>query len=134
MAERDFFLQAAQQRAAEIDADVAELNSGLARARLDGDDYSARQLVQSLANAKAERRNLEATYNEYVQSQQPRQEAPTSDAEFMARAPERMTGEDLDRVMSKSKYYSKDMWSDPEVAARVNAGVLEVQRRRKAGH
>jgi hypothetical protein len=129
----DFFISAAQKRASEIDADLLEMQGGLARAKADNDTHTATQLIQGLANAKAERRNLEATYNEYVASQQPRQQAPGTEAEFMARAPERMTGEDLDRVFSKSKYYSKGQWADPEIAARVNAGWAEVQRRKARG-
>jgi hypothetical protein len=125
----DFFISAAQKRAQEIDCDVAEMQAGLARCRADGDTHTATQLIQGLANAKAERRNLESTYAEYTASQRP-QQAPGTEAEFMARAPERMTGEDLDRVFSKSKYYTKGQWADPEIAARVNAGCAEVQRRK----
>jgi hypothetical protein len=44
-----------------------------------------------------------------------------------------MTGEDIDRIFSKSKYYTKNQWADPDVAARVQAGMSEVQRRRSRG-
>ena len=45
-----------------------------------------------------------------------------------------MTGEDVDRIFSKSKYYDPNQWNDPEVSSRINAGVREVERRRRAGH
>lgn len=132
MSKTDFFVEVAQQRAQELTADLAEMEAALLRARSEGDEHSARQLIQGIANGRAERRNLEVTYNEYVVSQAPRHEV-TSDAEFLARAPERMTGEDIDRIFSKSKYYTKNQWADPDVAARVQAGMSEVQRRRSRG-
>ena len=130
---RDFFVDAAQQRAAEIDADIAEINAGLARARANGDDYQARQLIQGLANSRAERRNLEVEYNSYVASHQPRQAAPSTEGEWLAKAPDKMDVDDIVKIFEKSKYVDRSTWSDPEVIARVHAGAQEVQRRKRNG-
>lgn len=129
----DFFITAAQQRAQELAADLAEMEAGLLRARAEGDEHNARQLIQSVANAKAERRNLEVTYNEYIASQQPAHQAPSSEGEWLMKPAEKMTGEDVSKIFEKSKYVTRQTWNEPEVASRVNAGWAEVQRRRKAG-
>jgi hypothetical protein len=129
----DFYTEVARQRALELDADMAEINAGLARAKAEGDDHSARQLIQGLANARAERRNLEIEYQQYVASQQPRQPAPATDGEWMMRPADKMTGEDVDRIFAKSKFYTPGMWSERETADRVNAGLAEVERRRRMG-
>jgi hypothetical protein len=129
----DFFISAAQRRANELAADLAEIDASLARARADGNSYAASEMIQNRANILAERRNLEASYNEYVRAQQPQQQVPTTEGEFMARAPERMTGEDVDRIFRKSKYARDINWSDPSVASRVQQGLAEVQRRKARG-
>jgi hypothetical protein len=51
----------------------------------------------------------------------------------MMKPPEKMTGEDVSKIFERSKYITRQTWNDPDVAARVNAGWAEVQRRRKAG-
>ena len=129
----DFFITAAQQRAQELAADLAEMEAGLLRARAEGDEHNARQLIQGVANAKAERRNLQATYDEYVASQHPEHKAPSTEGEWMMKPPEKMTGEDVSKIFERSKYITRQTWNDPDVAARVNAGWAEVQRRRNAG-
>jgi hypothetical protein len=129
----DFFIEAAQQRAAELDADLAEMQAGLLRAKSDGDDHTARQLIQGVANAKAEKRNLEVTFNEYVASQQPQHQASSTEGEWMMKPADKMTGDDVSKIFEKSKYFTKGQWGDPEIAGRVHAGMREVERRRRSG-
>ena len=136
----DYYLEQLKHRVAEIDADLQQVNAGLAKAKVEGNDYAARELIQSYADIVAQRRNLEVAANEYARSIQPQEVQPLTDAEFMAMSPERMAQlasqgntEAIDRIFSKSIHYTKDQWSDPEVQRRVRAGVNEVARRRSEG-
>lgn len=129
---KDFYLEAAQEQFNELAADRADIDAGLLRCNANGDSHSAKELIQTRATINRQMRDLQAEYDAHVASQQPQQGPPMNDQEFMARSPERMTGEDVDRIFSKSRYYSKDQWSDPEVARRVQAGMREVEARRKA--
>jgi hypothetical protein len=131
--DRDFFEEAAHARAAEIAADVAEIDAGLMRARASGDDHTARELIQARANANAAKRNLETEYAAYCASQNPRREAPSTEGEWLSKPAEKMTGEDVSKIFERSKYVTRETWNDPEVQARVNAGWAEVQRRRRQG-
>lgn len=89
--------------------------------------------MQAYANLETEENNLISSYQRHVARNRPREAAAISDSEFLAMAPERMLDhpELVDRVFSKSKYYSPDQWNDPEVAQRVRAGMAEVIARRR---
>jgi hypothetical protein len=126
---QDFFIEAAQAQAAEIDADIAEIDAGLARCRADGDDHSARRLIQGRAEANAKRRNLVAEYNAYVAANTPRQPEPLTEGEYLAMPADKM----LQRPDAIAKLYATSRYYDPNDAEsnrRYQAGLVEVQRRK----
>jgi hypothetical protein len=97
------------------------------------DHEGAAEYAQDIANLDAQERAIVDLHNRHVAQNQPA--APLTDAEFMALSPERMAQhpEAVDRIFSKSKYYDKNQWSDPNVQRLVREGVAEAQRRRTAG-
>ncbi|WP_316200804.1 MULTISPECIES: hypothetical protein [unclassified Bradyrhizobium] len=131
----DFFIRAARKRALELDADIREIETGMMRARADDDELRAAELFDGLTAARDARVRLDREVDHYVRQNTPPQQQPMTDAEFMAMSPERMQQhpEALNRIFSKSKYYDKQMWSDPDVVRRVSDGVAEVERRRARG-
>jgi hypothetical protein len=131
----DFYLKAAQKRALEIDADVQEIVSGLARCRAIDDEHTASGLMDGLAEARNRRRMLDQEVADYMRQANPPAQAPMTDQEFMALSPERMANnpQAVEAVFAKSKYYSKDMWNDPEVQQRVRLGMERVNQLRKDG-
>jgi hypothetical protein len=128
----DYIAKGVRDNIADCDADIAQISANIARAQADGDEYAMKEQIEGYAAAQSRRRDLMAAYNEHMQRQTP-QAAASTEAEFLARSPERMNGEDVDRIFSKSKYYSKGQWQDPEINARVMAGVREVQARKREG-
>ena len=127
----DYYLERMAKQIEEVDADLLEIQAGLARAKAEGNDYSVDSLLKGYATARATRRDLEAAANEYHAALNRPAAPPMTDAEFMAMSPERMmqNPECLNKIFEKSKHYTKEMWSDPEVQRRVQAGLAEVQRR-----
>jgi|SRR5262249_28383574 len=86
---KDFYLKAARKQFDALRAARADLLSQLEAHRQAGDAGSGAEIVQGLANLAADERNLTATVNEYVASQQPQPDL-TTPAERAARPPERM--------------------------------------------
>jgi len=126
----DYYLERTTKQIEEADATLLEIQAGLARAKAEGNDFAVDELLKGYAAARSQKRDLEMAANEHYQSLN-RAAVPMTDAEFMAMSPERMlqNPECLNKIFEKSKHYSKDMWADPEVQRRVQAGLAEVQRR-----
>jgi len=128
----DYFLERMAKQIEETDATLLEIQAGLARAKAQGNDYEVDELLKGYAAAKSQRRDLEMTANEYYQAIN----KPTpivTEGERRERSPERMDASDVDYIFSKSKYYSRDMWNNPDIAQRVQQGIAEVQRRKAEG-
>jgi hypothetical protein len=111
--------QAARQRAL---ADLSEAKAG-------GNYDQASESIQEIANIDAASQNLVKLHNSYVQSQQPPQQAPQTDAEWMSKAPERMDYADAMKIHQKSRYAGNLDHNDPLV----QAGYREVMARRGRG-
>jgi hypothetical protein len=62
--------------------------------------------------------------DDHIAATAPKAEDEMTDAEFQAMSPEKMAKhpEAVERIFSKSKYYSRDMWNDPVVQQRVREG------------
>ena len=71
MASHDFYVYAAQQRMAEIEAQRAQSLADLAQYRATNDYQSAGQAVQEIANLDAQRQALVNLHEQYVASQIP---------------------------------------------------------------
>ncbi len=130
----DFYDEAARQRYATLEAAKARVVANLEEYRAIGDEASAAEELQTLATLNDQQQSLRRLHQQYnAQRNPPQQEM--SDAEFVAMSPERMAQNPaaIDRIFSKSKYYTPNQWSDPEVAKRAQAGVAEVERRRRRG-
>jgi hypothetical protein len=129
----DFKAQAAEQRLKVLRAARQQVAANIASYEANGDVDSAADEIQTFANLETEEQNLINSYRRYEAQNAPRQPGPISDNEFMAMSPENMLRhpETIDRIFSKSKYYSKDQWSDPEVAQRVRDGMAEIERRKR---
>ena len=69
MASPDFYVYAAQQRMAEIEAQRAQSLADLAQYRATNDYQSAGQAVQEIANLDAQRQALVNLHEQYVASQ-----------------------------------------------------------------
>ena len=70
MASPDFYVYAAQQRMAEIEAQRAQTLADLAQYKATSDYQSAGQAVEQIANLDAERQNIVSLHSRYVESQQ----------------------------------------------------------------
>jgi hypothetical protein len=129
MADSDFYLDAARQQLAQLDAEKAAALADLAAHRANGDRESAACCVQTLANLEAQRQNLTALANQYVASQHPPAQPELSAEERAARPWDRMTPDDGLQIAKTSKYGKNIDWNDPYV----RAGYVEAQRRRARG-
>lgn len=129
----DFYEDAAMLRYRTLEAAKAQCQADLARYQAAGDEYAAAEELQTLATLNDQVTSLQRLHNQYRQQMNPPSQATMTDSEFMALSPERMAQhpEAIDRLFSKSKYYSPDQWSDPKVQGLVRAGMDEVQRRRR---
>jgi hypothetical protein len=120
----DFYLDAAKQQLAMLDAERAATLADLATHRVNQDRESAAGCVQQLANIDAQRQNLRALADQYVASQQP--PPPASPEETAAKPIDRMSyGEVYDWVKKGSK-----VGIDDDAFKR---GIEEVARRRARG-
>jgi hypothetical protein len=126
---RDFYVDAAQQRAAQIDAERSAAIADLQAFKAGGDRDSASECVQRIANLDAERSNLEGLYQRYVASQQPYTPPPSNEAERMAKSWEKMDGNDVLELTRTSKYAKNIDWNDPYM----RAGYAEAMRRKARG-
>ena len=124
----DYYLDIAKQRVGQLEADKAELLAGLARAKVDGNDYSATEILQGLANNDQEMRNLNQLHSDYMATRNP-QQVPLSREEWKAKPIERMNHEDALEVARGSKYAGNLDFNDPYV----RAGLAEAAKRRARG-
>ena len=129
----DFLFKSANSRLGIIDAAQRRLGADLAEAQQYGNTTEAGEIIQQMANLEAEKRNMQQLKDDYMRGQQPNDEE-VSEAEFMAMTPKQMkrhpqAGALVDRIFSKSKYYTPDQWSDPKVQKGVRDGLAEVDRR-----
>jgi|tagenome__1003787_1003787.scaffolds.fasta_scaffold20986856_5 hypothetical protein len=125
----DYYVELARKRAAEIEADKAEMLGGLARAKAENNEFSGTELIQGIANCEQELRNLNQLHADYMSAKNPPQPVPLSREEWRARPVERMSADDGLLVARNSKYGSNLDWNDPNV----QAGYQEMQRRRGRG-
>jgi hypothetical protein len=121
----DFYTASARQRLERINAETAACQADLAAHKANGDYDSAGQTIQQLANLAAEQDNLSRLYNNYVQSQQPRQPRELTDQERLAKPVHRMDYGDVWQMANTGKYGVDE--------AKFRAGMAEVQRRKARG-
>jgi hypothetical protein len=122
----DFYVDAARRRLEYIDAMRQQKMAHLAISKARGDYDDAALEIQEIADLDSQRANLLRLHEQHVASQQPQYQAPQTDAEFVAKSPERMDYADVYRIVSKSKY------GPPDEAA-FKAGIQEAARRRARG-
>ena len=126
----DFYLRTAREQYKVLQTQIQKCEAELAEHEANGDEYEPRQLMGDRSVLRAAQAALEHDYNERVRKLNHR-EPEMTDAEFVAMSPERMAQNPVavDRIFSKSKYYTPNQWADPEVAKRTAAGVQGVIRR-----
>jgi hypothetical protein len=120
----DFYIDAAKQQLAMLDAERQACLADLATHRVNGDRESAAGCVQTLANIDAQKSNLNALYQQYAASQQP---PPPESAEMKAAKP-----------ISEMNYQDIYEWTKKNSKIGIDddmfrAGIAEVQRRRARG-
>jgi aspartyl/asparaginyl-tRNA synthetase len=125
---QDFYLNAAQQRAAELEMELSAAKTDLLTYRHNQDIQSAGEAVQRIANLTAEQSNLRGLVEGYVASQQPRQPEQLSDEERAAKPIHRMNYDDVLEMARTSKYGKDLTWN-----ADMQAGYNEVRARRSRG-
>jgi hypothetical protein len=125
----DWYVQAAQARAVQLEADRATTLAGLAQCRANGDRDTASELIQSLANLDAEKANLLNLTQQYAASQQPPQAPELSAEERAARPWHRMDWNDVVDMARGSKWAKNIAPNDPNMIA----GWREAQRRKARG-
>jgi hypothetical protein len=127
MIKSDPYLKMANRQFRDLDAGIAQASSDLEAYRVAGDNQSARAALQQLADLSAQKQNLAALQNHYLQSRQPPPE-PTAE-ERAARPLDRMSWQDGLELARTSKYGAGISENDPNV----QAGFAEIQRRRARG-
>jgi hypothetical protein len=133
MTNKPFEQEVAEHSLAQIRAQRAQAQAYFVQYQADGDINGAAEMASAIAELDDKAGSVTRLYQREVQSRQPRQAPAGTEAEFLARSPENMTGQDVDRIFSKSKYYTPGQWAEPEVRARIIAGEQEVARRRARG-
>jgi hypothetical protein len=123
MSQDDFYIAAGRRQLAVLEAARASALADLQSHRLNGDQESAAETIQTLAGLDAQSRELTALYNQYAASQTP--PPPPTLEERRAKPWERMDYSDV-WEMSRSKY-------GPPDEASFRAGIAEAQRRRSRG-
>jgi hypothetical protein len=96
---------------------------------LNGDHDAAAECIQQIADLDAARGNLTALYQQYTQSQQPRQPEVLTDEERHAKPWHKMDYNDTLALAQTSKYGKGLTWDD----AHMRAGYAEAARRRSRG-
>jgi hypothetical protein len=104
---QDFYLNAAQQRAAELEMEISAAKTDLLTYRHNQDLPGAGEAVQRIANLTAEQSNLQGLVQGYIQSQQPAHRPYASEESRAARRPEEMDQQDLADIMNTSRYSGK---------------------------
>jgi hypothetical protein len=106
----DFFIRNAQERYAELQADLAQVEAGLMRAKTEGNDYSARELISGRAGIQAEMRALNDSYQEHIrQSQQVPERESIMDSKRLP-----SNGDDALEIVNYGKRPSDRTWISPE--------------------
>ena len=121
----DYYTAIARQQWAQLDAERAQIHSALAYAKANGDDESARNAVQELADVEAKRASLVALHEQYRASQAPAQQPELTQEEKNALPWDKMNYGHVFELASASKY-----GVDPDA---FRAGIQEVARRRARG-
>lgn len=127
---QDFYVSAAAQRAAEIEAERAQALADLQSARRYQDHAAAAQAVQQIADLDAARQNLKSLHSRYVQSQNPPPPRELTLEERLAKSPEDMTWQDGLEIAKAGSRYAKDLTLDDPA---VRAGMQDVINRRQRG-
>jgi hypothetical protein len=122
----DWYVEIGQKRLAELTAGRAQALADLEYAKSNGDHDSASTALQNISDIDAATRNLSALYDQYMRSQQPPPEP--SKEELMAKPPERMTHQDMYRIL-KSDSGSRHGIDDGQYVL----GIQEAARRRSRG-
>jgi hypothetical protein len=125
----DFLTNSARQRFEQIQAERAAAQADLMAHKSNSDTYSAAQSIQQLANLAADEQNLTTLYNNYVQSQQPRQREYLTPEERAAKPIHKMDWSDAVDLARTSRYGKNIKADDPNMIA----GWHESQRRRARG-
>lgn len=124
---QDFYLSAAQQRAAELEMELSAAKTDLLTYRHNQDLQAAGEAVQRIADLTTQQSNLQALCQGYIQSQQPRQPEVLTDEERAAKPWHKMDYSDALALAQTSKYGKSLDWNDPNM----RAGYVEAQRRRR---
>jgi hypothetical protein len=125
---QDFYLNAAQQRAAELEMELSAAKTDLLTFKHNQDLQGAGEAVQRIANLTAEQSNLRGLVEGYVQSQQPPRQPELSPEERAAKPIHRMDYSDV-LEMAKTSKYAKDLtWNED-----MQRGYNEVRARRSRG-
>ena len=126
---QDFYLNAAQQRAAELEMEISAAKTDLLTMRHNQDLQGAGEAVSRIAQLTAEQSNLRGLVEGYVQSQQPPRQPETSPEERAARPWNRMDWGDVVEVTRGSKWAKDIRPDDPNMIA----GWHEARARRGRG-
>ena len=121
---RDFYVDAAAQRANMSELELAAAKTDLLTHRQNSDVESAAQSVQQIANLEAEKANLATLYQNYVASQQA--PPPLTEEERHAKPWDKMTVDDAYQLARSGSRYGIDDNG-------FRRGLEEVQKRRLRG-
>jgi hypothetical protein len=124
MAQDDFYIAAGRRQMAVLEAAKASAQADLQSHRLNGDQESAAEAIQTIATLDAQARELTALYNQYAASMAPPPEP--SKEELMARPADRMSYGDIYKILKTSTRHGIDDNAFRE-------GMAEVARRRARG-
>jgi hypothetical protein len=122
---QDWYVEAGEQRLADINAQRSQAVADLEAAKVRYDGDSAGDAIQRIADCDAQRANLMNLYTQYWHSQNPPQPPEPSAEERMAKPLDRMNYGDVYEMLKHSKYGVDDN--------AFRAGIAEVQRRRARG-
>jgi hypothetical protein len=121
----DDLIEAAEWKFKELNAARMRSQAMLAEYRADNNKEGIGEMLQEISNVDAAVSNLTNLAQRHAQSQQPRQQAPQTDQEWLSKPAEKMDYNDVARMASKSKYGFDD--------TKFRAGIEEVARRRARG-
>jgi hypothetical protein len=125
MAQDDFYTAAGRRQWQILQAARAQALGNLENERLYGNEDSAAEAIQTIAVIDSQMRDLSDLHNRYAASQPPPE---PSKEELMAKPPERMTHQDMYRIL-KGDGGSKHGIDDNSYLA----GINEAARRRARG-
>jgi hypothetical protein len=117
--------QAMDQRLLKLNAERLRWQANLAEYRAEGNEEGIGVSLATLAEVNRHEKELRELADDHIASiNKANEREEMTDAEFLAMSPEKMAKhpEAVERIFSKSKYYSRDMWNDPVVQQRVREG------------